>query len=78
MLTPGDLARLHAFELARADMLGERPLEPDQLLALAAHMEALAEADPRWVDTLVAQADAADARHTSTRHAPHMGARRVL
>lgn len=50
---------LHAFELARADMLGEAPLTPDQLLALAEHMEALADADPQWVDTLVAQADAA-------------------
>jgi len=77
VLTPEDLARLHAFELARASMLGEAPLPPAQLLALAEHMEALAEADPQWVDRLVEKADADAPRHQA-RQAPHIGASRVL
>jgi hypothetical protein len=68
------LAQLHAFELARADLLGERPLSPERLLELAAHMEALADAGDDWVDRLVAQADAAPAP-TSSRQT---GASRVL
>jgi hypothetical protein len=78
VLTPDLLRRLHEYELARASMLGERPLAPDQLIKLAEHMEALAAASDDWVDQLVAQADAAEQqpRHQA-RQAPHVGASRV-
>lgn len=56
-----DLEDLHAFELARADLLNERPLEPAKLRALARHIERLAAADDAWIDRLAAKADAADA-----------------
>jgi len=54
-----DLAMIHAYELARANLLGERPLPPARLLELSEHIEQLS-ADEAWIDKLVAQADAAD------------------
>lgn len=69
-----DLEQLHAFELARADMLGERPLEPAKLRELAQHIERLAADDDTWIDRLVARADAADApAPTRPARSPHSG-----
>ncbi len=51
------LEALHRFELARAAMLGEVPLSPAQLLALADYIEHLDDDSPDWPDRLAADAD---------------------
>lgn len=66
------LEELHAFELARADMLGERPLAPAKLLELARHIAKLAVDDEAWIDRLIAQADAAAVPPRPSR-SPHSG-----
>ncbi len=71
-----DLEDLHAFELARADLLNERPLEPAKVRALARHIQRLAAADDAWIDRLAAKADAADAPASPRpSRSPHSGQR---
>lgn len=67
------LATIHAVELARADLLGERPLSPEQLLTLSEHINMLADDDPAWIDTLVREADAKWAAPAKRTRSPHSG-----
>lgn len=54
-----DIGILHRFELARAKLVGSRPLTPERLMELATFVDDLdAQHGPQWPDILAAEVDA--------------------
>ncbi len=54
-----DIGILHRFELARAKLVGSRPLTPQRLMELATFVDDLdAQHGPQWPDILIAEVDA--------------------